>query len=376
MCLGKSGNGMTRPKRRGKRARVSPAVHEQTGSPPGKQLAGALQMIERKAMNKRLLSADPALRRYDHIAELIASPADPTPLVRVGGMGWQGALELYLKLEWFNPFGSIKDRPALYMLTALQERGDLDGRELVEPSSGNTGIALAALAGLMGVKLTVTIPDGVPEEKKVLLRMLGAEVWPTPDDLCPVDHPKDGAIALAHSFVRGEASNGQYVMPNQYENEDNNRAHYETTGPEIWNQTEGQIRFFFAGLGTGGTLTGIGRYLKEKNPEVQVIAVEPQKGHKLPGLKNLEESKPPAILDRSVIDQVIRVDDEPAYEMTKRLFRRGGLIVGPSTGAIVHVALEFGKEQQGIGVAISPDSGFKYASFFADILGDEGKPEL
>lgn len=327
-------------------------------------------------MRRPSLHARPSLRRYDSVAGLIATPQNPTPLVRLGRAGQPGLLDLYLKLEWFNPFGSIKDRPALYMLRGLAERGELDGKELVEPTSGNTGIALAALAALMGRKLTVTIPDGVPEEKKVLLRMLGAEVWPTPDDLCPIDHPKDGAIALAHSFVRGEASKGRYVMPNQYENEDNVRAHYETTGPEIWKQTEGKVRFFFAGLGTCGTLTGIGRYLKERNPEIQVIAVEPQKGHRLPGLKNLTESKTPAILDRSVIDQVIRVEDEPAYAMTKRLFRQEGLIVGPSTGAIVHAAVEFGREQEGIGVAISPDSGFKYASFFAEILGDEGKPGL
>ena len=207
-------------------------------------------------------------------------------------------------------------------------------------------------------------------------RMLGAEVWPTPDDLCPVDHPKDGAIALAHSFVRGEETMGQYVMPNQYENQDNVRAHYETTGPEIWTQTEEQVDFFFAGLGTCGIITGVGRFLKEANPSVAVIAVEPQKNHRLPGLKNLEESKTPAILDRSVIDQVIRVNDNAAYAMTKRLFREEGLIVGPSTGAIVHAAVGFGKEREGVAVAISPDSGFKYASFFADVLGDEGTPKV
>ena len=320
------------------------------------------------------LQASRALRRYDDIRQLIASPADPTPLVRVNRAVRRDGFELYLKLEWFNPFGSIKDRPALYMLKAMAESGQLEGKELVEPTSGNTGIALAALAAVMGKKLLVTIPDGVPEEKKLLLRMLGAEVWPTPDDLCPVDHPKDGAIALAHSFMRSKDGKDRYVMPNQYENLENVRAHYETTGPEIWNQTEGQVGLFFAGFGTCGTLTGVGRYLKERNPNVQVIAVEPQKGHRLPGLKNLEESKTPAILDRDVIDRVVRVDDEPAYEMTKRLFREEGLIVGPSTGAIVHAAAEVATEQQGLGVAVSPDSGFKYASFFADVLGDEGNP--
>jgi len=320
------------------------------------------------------LEARPSLRRYADVRELIASTQAPTPLVRLNRVVASDAFPLYVKLEWFNPFGSIKDRTALYLLRGLQERGELDGRELVEATSGNTGIALAALAAVMGLKLNVTIPEGVPEEKKILLRMLGAEVWPTPDDLCPVNHPKDGAIALAHSFVQSEGGQERYVMPNQYENEDNVKAHYETTGPEIWEQTEGQVKYFLAGYGTCGTITGVGRYLKEQNPDLQVIAVEPQKGHRLPGLKNLDESKPPTILDRSIIDRVIRVADDPAYAVTKRLFREEGLIVGPSTGAIVHAALEFGKEREGLAVAISPDSGFKYTSFFADVLGDEGKP--
>ncbi len=325
---------------------------------------------------KESLSSAPLLRRYDDIRELIASPANPTPLVKISRIVPPGEFELYMKLEWYNPFGSIKDRPALYMLQGMLERGELEGKELVEPSSGNTGIALAAIAALMGKKLTVTIPDGVPEEKKLILRMLGAEVWPTPDDLCPIDHPKDGAIALAHSFVRGEATKGEYAMPYQYENPDNVKAHYENTGPEIWKQTEGQIKYFFAGFGTCGTLSGIGRYLKQQNPQVKVIAVEPQPGHKLPGMKNLEESKPPGILDRDVIDEVISIKDEPAYAMTKRLFREEGLMVGPTTGAIAHVAVEFGKEHEGLAVAISPDSGLKYTSYFAEILGNEGLPQV
>lgn len=322
---------------------------------------------------RKCLKANPDLRRYDDIRELIATPANPTPLVRVTRIVPPGPFALYAKLEWFNPFGSIKDRPALYMLQGLAERGKLGEKEIVEPTSGNTGIALAALAAVMGRKLKVTIPEGVPEEKKLLLRMLGAEVWPTPDDLCPIDHPKDGAIALAHSFLTSEGGKDRYVMPNQYENPDNVRAHYETTGPEIWKQTEGLVKYFFAGFGTCGTLTGIGQYLKEQDSDVKVIAIEPQKGHRLPGLKNFEEAKQPPILDPTVIDEVIRVDDEPAYHMTKRLFREEALIVGPSTGAIVHAAAEFGKEHEGIAVAISPDSGFKYTTFFADILGDEGK---
>jgi cysteine synthase len=325
--------------------------------------------------SKETLGVNTALRRYGDIRELIASPANPTPMVKISRVIPRSGFELHLKLEWFNPFGSIKDRPALFLLKGMEERGELDGKKLVEPTSGNTGIALAALAALMNKKFTATIPEGEPEEKKVLLRMLGAEVWPTPDDLSPVDYPKDGAIALAHSFVKGEAHKGQYAMPNQYENPDNVKAHYETTGPEIWNQTEGKVRFFFAGLGTCGTVTGVGRYLKEKNPDIEVIAVEPQKGHRVSGLKNMEESKVPGIFDRSVVDDVIHVDDEPAFAMTKRLFREEGLIVGPSTGAIVHVAAEYGKNREGVAVAVSPDSGLKYSSLFEDILGEEGKPK-
>lgn len=314
------------------------------------------------------------LQRFEDVRELIGSVSNPTPLVRLNHVTSREVAPVYLKLEWFNPFGSIKDRTAFYLLKGLTERGELEGKQLVEPTSGNTGIALAALAALMGIKITVTIPDGVPEEKKTLLRMLGAEVWATPDDLCPINHPKDGAIALAHSFVESEATSGQYVMPNQYENPDNVKAHYETTGPEIWLQTEGQVRYFFAGFGTCGTITGIGRYLKEQYPDIQVIATEPNKGHRIPGMKNMSESKEPGILDRDVIDRVIRVDDDSAYSMTKRLFREEGLIVGPSTGAIVHAAAQVMAEEEGLAVAISPDSGFKYASFFTDILGDEGLP--
>jgi cysteine synthase len=321
------------------------------------------------------LASDRARRRYADVRELIASPANPTPLVRLNRVAPPGEFELYLKLEWYNPFGSIKDRTAYYLLQGMQERGELDGKELVEPSSGNTGIALAALAALMGKKLTITIPDGVPEEKKLIIRMLGAEVWTTPDDLCPIDHPKDGAIALARSFVEGAATKGRYAMPYQYENPDNVKAHYETTGPEIWQQTEGRVKHFFAGFGTCGTITGTAKYLKEQEPGIRVIAIEPQRGHRLPGLKNLQESKPPGILDRGLIDEVVRVDDGPAYAMTKRLFREEGLIVGPSTGALVHAAVEYGRKQPGLAVAISPDNGFKYASFFTDVLGDDGLPK-
>jgi cysteine synthase len=315
-------------------------------------------------------TTDQSLRRYDDVRRLLPGPDNPTPLVRLNRVA-PTRMSLYLKLEWLNPFGSIKDRAAAYLIAGLAERGELDGKEIVEASSGNTGIALAALASLAGTRLVVTIPDGVPEEKKVLLRMLGAEVWETPDDLCPVDHPKDGAIALARSLA---ASSDHYVMTDQYGNPDNVAAHYETTGPEIWAQTEGSVRVFVAGLGTGGTLSGVGRYLKEQDPTIRVIGVEPQPGHRLPGLKSLAESQEPAIFDRDVVDEMVRVDDEPAYETTRRIYREEALTVGPSTGAIVHAAIAAAADTDGIVVGVSPDSGLKYTSYFADILGDEGLP--
>ncbi|MGH7538040.1 MAG: PLP-dependent cysteine synthase family protein [Gemmatimonadales bacterium] len=318
----------------------------------------------------RPLTADPARRRFQNVRELIATRANPTPLVRLNHVLPPSA-EAYLKLEWFNPFGSVKDRTARYLLDGMRARGELDGRELVEPTSGNTGIALAALAALERLRVTVTIPSGVPVEKLVLLRMLGATVMPTPDELCPVDNPRDGAIALARAVADSPAHAGRYAMPNQYANPDNVRAHYETTGPEIWEQTEGRVRTFVAGYGTCGTLSGVGRFLKQRDLSIRIVAVEPQRGHRLPGLKNLEESKPPAILDRSVVDEVIRVDDGPAYAMAKRLFREEALIVGPSTGAIVH-AIATLTGPAGLTVGISPDGGHKYASFYADILGEEG----
>lgn len=318
-----------------------------------------------------LLGTDRDVRRYDDIRQMLPDVDQPTPLVRLNRIALDR--DIYLKLEWLNPFGSVKDRAASYLLEGLARRGLLRGKKLVEASSGNTAIALAALAALEGISITITIPVGVPQEKKVMLRMLGAEVWETPDDLCPVDNPRDGAIALARS-IAGSLGGESFLWPDQYSNPDNVRAHYETTGPEIWSQTEGRVRTFVAGYGTCGTLTGVGRFLKEMDRNVRIVAVEPQKGHRLPGLKSFAEAREPEILDRSIIDQEVRIDDDLAYAMTKRLYREEGLIVGPSTGAIVAAAS--GLAEPGLTVGISPDSGFKYASFFVDHLGDEGLPQL
>ena len=321
------------------------------------------------------LGTDRALKRFEDIRDLLPDVDNPTPLVRLNRLVPVDRGDVYLKLEWLNPFGSIKDRAAAYLLDGLIERGELGDRDLVEATSGNTGIALAALAALRGIGVTVTIPDGVPEEKKVALRMLGAEVWETPDDLCPVEHPKDGAIALAQSLAVSDHGS-TFAMADQYANPDNVKAHYETTGPEIWRQTGGNVTWFVAGLGTTGTISGAGRYLKERNPGVRVVGVEPQPGHRIPGLKSFQEARQPDILDWDVIDDVIRVDDDPAYETTRRLWREEALTVGPSTGAVVNAISRLDTGPGDLVVGISADSGFKYTSYFAGALGDEGLPRV
>ncbi len=321
------------------------------------------------------LNSNQKLRRYNNVSELIGNRDNPTPIVRLNKINPNKNLKLFVKLEWYNPFGSIKDRTAKFLLEGLKNRRELEGKQIVEPSSGNTGIALVALANLLGIKTTITIPDAVPLEKQNILRLLGAVVWPTPDSLCPIKHPKDGAIALAHSFIDSKQTKDKYVMPNQYENPDNVRAHYETTGPEIWAQTEGKIDYFIAGYGTCGTISGIGRYLKEQNPDIKIIGVFPQKDHRIPGMKNFEESRQPGILDSEVVDESITVADDPAYRMSIKLAREEALIVGPSTGAIVKAALKYTKDKKGVAVAISPDNGFKYMSFFEDYVKNDGRPQ-
>ena len=326
-------------------------------------------------LEKRLdLATDRSVRRYDDVRALLPDVDNPTPLVRLNRVAPE-QIDAYLKLEWLNPFGSIKDRTAAYLLDGLERNGRLAGRDIVEASSGNTAIALAALAQFYGIGLTATIPDGVPEEKKVILKMLGAEVWETPDDLCPVDHPKDGAIALARSLAASEGGE-RFIATEQYENEDNIRAHYETTGPEIWRQTEGRVGWFVAGYGTTGTLTGVARYLKDQSPAVQIVGVEPEPGHRLPGLKSFNEAKVPSLLDKSLIDHTVVVSDEDAYAITKRLWREEALMVGPSTGAVVHAMADLPIGDEEIVVGISADSGLKYTSYFEELLGDEGKPTI
>ncbi|MDO8687287.1 MAG: PLP-dependent cysteine synthase family protein [Dehalococcoidales bacterium] len=329
-------------------------------------------MLRDKAIANRKEKADHRLRVYSDITQLIASPENPTPLVRLNRINTNEGFQIYLKLERYNPFGSVKDRIALTMLNAL-EIGD---RTVVEPSSGNTGIALACVANARGIPIEIAVPEKIPEEKKIMLRFLGATLSEADDSLCPL-FPTEGARGLVNALIKSPATKDSYVSPNQYENELNVQTHYRTTGPEIWQQTQGKVNYFFAGFGTGGTISGVGRYLKEQNPAIRIIGVEPaSSSHRLPGMKRitgLAEEFIPKILDRSVIDDTVAVADADAYATAIALARKDGIPVGPTTGAILYVALQYAKLHKGLAVVISPDDAFKYTSFYREVLDLESQ---
>jgi cysteine synthase A/cysteine synthase B len=308
-------------------------------------------------------------RIYDSIVDLAPNPDNPTPMVRLSGrMNPHPDYEVLVKLEGMNPFGSIKDRTALYMLNGLNLG---PGQALVEPSAGNTGIALAAMANARDLPIEIAVPDGTPEEKKALLRFLGAELIEVEDELCPL-FPTEGARGVVKSMVESEAYGGRYVSPNQYENELNVEAHYRSTGPEIWQQTGGRIDTFIASIGTGGTISGAGRYLKEQNPDVRIIGVEPaSRQHSLSGLKRitgLPEEHYPKILDPDLLDGMVAVTDDEAFAAGIELARRDGIMVGPTTGAVLHAALHSDIPKTGRTVIISADNAAKYVSAYAEFL--------
>jgi cysteine synthase len=315
------------------------------------------------------LGKDSRLKRYDDLREMIGDVENPTPIVALRRVSpAESGVTLYAKLEWMNPFGSVKDRAAKWMLESMERRGELDAGTIIEATSGNTGIAVAAMAALMGHEMIAVVPAGMPREKAVLLEALGAEIVSAPSATVPGRHPMDVAMDLAHDMMERDPS---LVMPDQYGNPDNVRAHYESTGPEIWAQTEGRIRYLFAGMGTTGTVTGVGRFLKEIDPDIRVVAIEPVPGHHISGLKNLDETSVPSILDRSVIDEIVYVDDAEARAMTLRLHREEALMAGSSGAAIVAGALRWlaDNEAQGVAVALIPDSSQKAISYLGDILG-------
>src|SRR5437762_11329568 len=272
-------------------------------------------------------------RVYDSVFEMMPDEENPSPMVRINQMNPSADFQLFAKLEWLNPFGSVKDRAAWEMLRDLEKRGEVGaGRGIVEPTSGNTGISMAAIARARGYHMRAVVPNKVPLEKKLLLKIAGAELDVLNDELCPAPGLGDGSINMAKTHAKAQAK--RYAMPNQYENEKNVDAHFRTTGPEIWRQTEGKITHLFCSLGTCGTVTGTGKFLRSKKPEVKVIAVQPTEGHDVPGLRNISQLEVSKLFDRSLIDEIIEIDYELAYARALELCQTEGLLAGPSSGLI------------------------------------------
>jgi cysteine synthase len=312
-------------------------------------------------------------RVYNDVFEMLPSEENPSPLVRVHRLNPSPDFVLYAKLEWANPFGSVKDRAAWAMLRDLEERGEIgNGRGLVEPTSGNTGISLAAIASARGYGLRAVVPNKVPLEKKILLKICGAELDVVNDELCPSPGMGDGSINLAKTHAK--ASRQKYAMPNQYENQNNVQAHLRTTGPEIWRQTEGQITHFFVSLGTCGTVTGTARFLRSKKPDVKVIAVQPTEGHDVPGLRNVRQLDVSKLFDPSLIDEILEIDYELAYTRALDLCRKEGLLAGPSSGLVYEGARRIiERDRRGVGVMIFADDVFKYTSNMAKHIPSLGQ---
>lgn len=290
-----------------------------------------------------------------------------TPLVTLNSFS-TSKVKVYAKLEWFNPFGSVKDRAAYWMFKEAESKGLIKrGKHvIIEPTSGNTGIALSGIARLLGYKVEIVIPEKVSEETKSILRALGAELHETSDDLCPrVGAGTDQSISLAKAIARARPD--KYFMPNQYENDANFLAHYEGTGPEIYRQTDGKVTHFVSGVGTGGTITGVGTYLKEMNSKVKVIAVQPQRQHLIQGLRNFEESNVPSLFDRRmhVVDEWYTITNEESFRMVKELYVKERLLVGPSSGCVMAAVCKLiDKIEEGVIVTIFADNGKKFKSLY------------
>ena len=269
------------------------------------------------------------------------------------------------KLEYFNPAGSAKDRVALSMIRDAEERGILKtGSTIIEPTSGNTGIGLACVAAARGYRTIIVMPDSMSAERRMLMGAYGAELVLTPGKL-----GMSGSIAKAEELAKEIPDS---YIPDQFGNPANSKAHYETTGPEIWADTEGKVDIFVAGVGTGGTITGVGRFLKEKNPAVQIVAVEPYDSPLLSGgkagphgLQGIGANFVPAVLDTTIYDRIIPVTTEAAFEAARLLGKTEGILVGISSGAALHAALEIAKAPENAGktiVVLLPDTGDRYLS--------------
>lgn len=280
-----------------------------------------------------------------------------TPLVRIDYPDGSNGVRILGKLEGNNPGGSIKDRIAYYMIKKAEEEGLLTKDKIIlEPTSGNTGIGLSMVAASKGYRCLLTLPECVSLERRNTLRAYGAEL-----EVTPPSEATDGAIRRAHQIY--DADPEKYFFPNQFENPYNWEAHYMTTGVEIIEQTRGEIDIFVAGMGTTGTLMGISRRLKEHNPNIQIVGIEPVEGHTIQGLKNMSEAIVPKIYEPRRLDRIMRVNDLQAYDTARWLALTQGIFVGMSAGAAVYGAMQASKDLvNGTLVCILPDRGDRYLS--------------
>ncbi|CAM3586352.1 cysteine synthase A [Erysipelothrix anatis] len=303
------------------------------------------------------------MKIYKNIRELIGN----TPLIALENISkTEGAVaDVYAKVEYFNPSGSVKDRAALGMLTKAFEEGAIDkDTVIIEPTSGNTGIGLASIGASLGMKVILTMPETMSVERRNLLKAYGAEVVLT-----------EGPLGMKGAIAKAEELKGSYdnaFIPSQFENYSNAEMHYKTTGPEIFNDTDGTVDILVAGIGTGGTITGTGKFLKEKNADIQVVAVEPASSAVLSGespsphkIQGIGAGFVPGILDTKIYDLISKVTDDEAIAMGRRLAREEGLLVGVSSGAAVSAAMKLAILPENKGktiVVVLPDTGERYLS--------------
>ncbi len=283
-----------------------------------------------------------------------------TPLVELNRLHQKKGIRLYGKLEGHNPGGSVKDRPAYNMIKCAIERGDIrPGTQLIEATSGNTGIALAMIANLYGVEIELVMPENATRERVLTMQAFGAKVT-----LTPKERSMEGAI----DYVTEKAKQGGYFVLNQFANPDNYMAHYKTTGPEIWKDTQGKITHFVSAMGTTGTIMGTSRFLKEQNPAIQIVGAQPTDGSSIPGIRKWPTEYLPKIFDPARVDKIIDVSQAEATDMTRKLAKTEGIFAGMSSGGAVAVALKLMEQlEEGIIVCIICDKGDRYLT--SDLFG-------
>lgn len=283
-----------------------------------------------------------------------------TPMVKLQRINTGNNVDIFCKLEGNNPGGSVKDRAAYSMIKGALDSGRLKkGMSIVEPTSGNTGIALALMASLFGIKAELVMPEDATRERVLSMEAFGATVT-----LTPSNKGMEGAIDYANERLK----DGNYIMLNQFANTDNPKIHYETTGPEIWRDTNGTVTHFVSAMGTTGTIMGVSKYLKEQNSDIAIVGCQPAENSRIPGIRKWPEAYLPKIFDKNFVDQYIEVSDTQARDMTRRLAKEEGIFCGMSSGGAVHAAVELaGTLDSGTIVCIICDRGDRYLS--SDVFG-------